>query len=91
LSYENNLNAASHPLDTNGNLTNLGKQSHAYYGDISLGQTKSTNDVQFGYSFEREEQDAIIPRSLKANNAHQQTSLKTGFTDRGKSLRTRPR
>ena len=60
LEYENNLNAASHPFDAGGNPTNLGKQSHAYYGDISLGQTKITNDVQFGYSFEREEQDAII-------------------------------
>ena len=28
--------------------------------DVSLGQTKNRNDVQFGYAFEREEQDAII-------------------------------
>lgn len=60
LEYENNLNAADHPLDAKGNLTNLGKQSHGYLADISLGQVKNRNDVQFGYSFEREEQDAII-------------------------------
>jgi hypothetical protein len=60
LEYENNLNAASHPLDAKGNPTNLGKQSHGYMADISLGQLKNRNDVQFGYAFEREEQDAII-------------------------------
>jgi len=60
LEYENNLNAASHPLDAKGNPTNLGKQSHGYLADISLGQLKNRNDVQFGYAFEREEQDAII-------------------------------
>ena len=60
LEYENNLNAASHPLDAEGNPTNLGKQSHGYMADISLGQLKNRNDVQFGYAFEREEQDAII-------------------------------
>jgi chemotaxis protein histidine kinase CheA len=60
LEYENNLNAADHPLDAKGNLTNLGKQSHGYLADISLGQLRNRNDVQFGYSFEREEQDAII-------------------------------
>ncbi len=60
LEYENNLNAASRPLDAKGNPTNLGKQSHGYMADISLGQLKNRNDVQFGYAFEREEQDAII-------------------------------
>jgi len=60
LDYENNLNAADHPLDAKGNPTNLGKQSHGYLVDVSLGQTKNRNDLQFGYAFEREEQDAII-------------------------------
>jgi hypothetical protein len=60
LEYENNLNAASHPLDAKGNATNLGRQSHGYLADIGLGELKSRNDVVFGYSFEREEQDAII-------------------------------
>jgi Putative porin len=60
LDYENNLNAADHPLDVKGNPTNFGKQSHGYLIDISIGQVKNRNDVQFGYAFEREEQDAII-------------------------------
>jgi len=60
LEYQNNLNAADHPLDATGNTTNLGKQSHGYFVDVSLGQLKNRNDVQFGYAFEREEQDAII-------------------------------
>ena len=60
LDYQNNLNAADHPLDAKGKPTNLGKQSHGYLVDVSLGQTKNRNDVQFGYAFEREEQDAII-------------------------------
>lgn len=60
LEYQNNLNAADHPLDAAGNATNLGKQSHGYFADLSLGQLKNRNDVQFGYAFEREEQDAII-------------------------------
>jgi hypothetical protein len=60
LEYENNLNAASHPLNAKGNPTNLGKQSHGYLADISLGQLRNRNDIQFGYAFEREEQDAII-------------------------------
>jgi hypothetical protein len=60
LEYENNLNAADHPLDAQGNPTNLGKQSHGYLVDVSLGQIKNRNDLQFGYAFEREEQDAIL-------------------------------
>ncbi len=49
LEYENNLNAAGHPLDSQGNvLTDLGKQSHAYLVDFSLGQLKNSNDIQIG-------------------------------------------
>jgi hypothetical protein len=40
--------------------TGLGKQSKAYLLDLSLGQQKKKNDVQFGYAYEREEQDAAI-------------------------------
>ena len=60
LEYENNLNASHHPLDAKGNPTGVGKQSHGYLADVSLGRMKNKNDVQLGYSFEREEQDAII-------------------------------
>ncbi len=68
LEYENNLNAAAHPYDytatgvgsTSTPNASLGKQSHAYLADISVGQQKKKNDFQVGYAFEREEQDAAI-------------------------------
>jgi hypothetical protein len=60
LEYEQNLNAASNPFDTKGNVTTLGKQNKAYGLDLSLGQAQKKNDVQFGYSWWRIEQDAII-------------------------------
>jgi hypothetical protein len=68
LEYENNLNAADHPFDytatglqasSKPNLS-LGKQSHAYMADISVGQQKKKNDIQVGYAFLREEQNAAI-------------------------------
>jgi hypothetical protein len=68
LEFEDNLNAAPHPYDytatglqtTSTPNATLGKQSKAYMADISLGQQKKKNDVQFGYAYEREEQDAAI-------------------------------
>jgi hypothetical protein len=61
LEYENNLDAKDHPLAPSGNvLTSLGKQSHTYLADISLGQTKNKNDIQVGYAWLREEQDAAL-------------------------------
>jgi hypothetical protein len=63
LEFENNLDAKDHPLAATGNgvvLTGLGKQSHTYLADISLGQTKNKNDIQVGYAWLREEQDAAI-------------------------------
>jgi len=70
LEYENNLNAASHPYDYTvkgappdpiaAENTSLGKQSHAYLADISIGQQKKKNDIQLGYAFLRDEQDAAI-------------------------------
>ena len=59
--YEDNLDAKDHPLDAAGNvLTDLGSQAHAYLADISLGQTKNKNDIQFGYAWLRQEQDSVI-------------------------------
>jgi len=68
--YENNLNAADHPFDytVKGAVpdpgavvrTDLGKQSHAYLADISIGQQKSRGDIQVGYAFLRQEQDSVI-------------------------------
>jgi hypothetical protein len=61
LEYENNLDAKDHPLDPSGNvLASLGKQSHTYLVDVSLGQTKNKNDIQIGYAWLREEQDAAL-------------------------------
>ena len=61
LEYENNINAEAHPLAADGTvLTNLGKQGHVYMGDLSVGQSKSKNDVQIGYLWLRQEQDAVI-------------------------------
>jgi Putative porin len=64
--YEQNLNAASNPFDTLGGSTGLGKQNKAYGFDFSVGQnivgnqSRKKNDVQFGYSWWRIEQDASL-------------------------------
>src|SRR5712692_1819457 len=68
--YENNLNASEHPFDftVKGAVadpgaavrTDLGKQSHVYYADISIGQQKNRGDIQVGYAWLRHEQDATI-------------------------------
>ena len=61
LEYEQNLKAADHPLDSKGNaISSIGSQGRAYFFDLSLGQSKNKNDVQFGYSFWRSEQDSIL-------------------------------
>jgi len=61
LEFEENLDAANHPYDTSGKvIDSLGKQNKAYQADISLGQVKNKNDVQFGYAFLRQEQDAVL-------------------------------
>jgi len=61
LEYENNLEAKDHPLSPTGTvLSSLGKQSHTYLADISLGQTKNRNGIQVGYAWLREEQDAAL-------------------------------
>jgi hypothetical protein len=61
LEYEDNLNAASHPLDSAGNvISSIGSQGKAYMADVSLGQSKNKNDIQVGYAYWRTEQDAIL-------------------------------
>ncbi len=61
LEYEDNLKAADHPLDSKGRvITSIGSQSQAYLGEISIGQIKNRNDLQFGYSFWRSGQDSIL-------------------------------
>jgi hypothetical protein len=58
--YEQNLDAHSNPFDSAGNVTTLGNQDKAYGFDFSFGQALKKNDVQFGYSWWRIEQDAIL-------------------------------
>lgn len=70
LEYENNLNASEHPFDFTVTKAvpdpsavtrkDLGKQSHAYLADFSIGQQRNRGDVQFGYAFLRQEQDSTI-------------------------------
>jgi hypothetical protein len=61
LEAEQNLRAAGHPLDKSGAvLTSVGRQSHVYLIDASLGQVKNKGDIQFGYAFLRQEQDAVL-------------------------------
>jgi hypothetical protein len=61
LEAEQNLRAAGHPLGSDGKVrTDLGRQSHTYLIDASFGQTKNKNDVQVGYAWLRQEQDAVL-------------------------------
>jgi hypothetical protein len=61
LEYETNLKAADHPLDSKGIvITSMGSQNRSYLGEISVGQIKNKNDLQFGYGFWRSGQDSIL-------------------------------
>ena len=61
LEFEDNLDAEAHPLDTKGNvISSLGSQNKEYGVDFSVGQTRNKNDLQFGYAWLRQEQDAVI-------------------------------
>jgi hypothetical protein len=52
--YERNLGAI------NEAPTASGKQDSLYAGEVSVGQSRNKNDLQFGYSFAHIEQDAVI-------------------------------
>lgn len=68
LEFLDNPDAEAHPLDTKGNvLTKLGSQNKEYGFDLSLGQTKNKNDVQFGYNWYREEQDSVIASFVESD------------------------
>lgn len=68
LEFLDNLDAESHPLDTKGNvLKNLGSQNKEYGFDVSVGQTKNKNDLQVGYAWHREEQDAAIASFVESD------------------------
>jgi len=54
------INAAQAAAAANPGTAKLGKQSHVYYADISIGQQKKQGDLQFGYAYLRQEQDAVL-------------------------------
>ena len=61
LEYEQNLDAEDHPLNSKGVvMSDLGPQNKEYGFDLSVGQTRSKNDMQIGYTWYRQEQDSVI-------------------------------
>jgi TolA-binding protein len=68
LEFLDNLDAEAHPLDTKGKiLSNLGSQNKEYGFDFSVGQVKNKNDIQLGFSWYREEQDAAIASFVESD------------------------
>ncbi len=63
-----NPDAAAHPLNSKGTaISSLGSQNKEYGFDFSVGQTKNKNDLQFGYAWYREEQDAAIASFVESD------------------------
>ena len=59
--FEQNLDATASPLDSTGKvLSDLAPQNKEYGFDFSIGQQKKKNDLQFGYAWLRQEQDAVL-------------------------------
>jgi len=80
LEFLDNLDAEDHPLSSKGKvLTNLGSQNKEYGLDFSLGQTKNKNDVQFGYAWYREEQDAAIASFVESDQRAPTNILQNRF------------
>jgi len=68
LEFLDNLDAESHPLNTKGAvISTLGSQNKEYGFDISVGQVKNKNDIQVGYAWYREEQDAAIASFVESD------------------------
>lgn len=68
LEFLDNLDAQNHPLDTKGNvIKTLASQNKEYGVDFSLGQVKNKNDIQLGYAWYREEQDAAIASFVESD------------------------
>jgi hypothetical protein len=49
------------------NLRSRNNQDKLYFGELSIGQTRNKNDIQFGYSFARVEQDAVISQFVESD------------------------
>lgn len=80
LEFEDNLDAEAHPLSSKGTiLTNLGSQNKEYGADFNLGQTKNKNDLQVGYAWYREEQDAAIASFVESDQRAPTNILQNRF------------
>ncbi len=78
--FLDNPDAAAHPLDSKGHvISSLGSQNKEYGIDFSLGQTKNRNDVQFGYAWYREEQDAAIASWVESDQRAPTNILQNRF------------
>jgi hypothetical protein len=80
LEFLDNPDAEAHPLNTKGAvISNLGSQNKEYGFDFSLGQTKNKNDVQVGYNWYREEQDAAIASFVESDQRAPTNILQNRF------------
>ena len=78
--FLDNPDAEAHPLNTKGAvISNLGSQNKEYGFDFSLGQTKNKNDVQVGYNWYREEQDAAIASFVESDQRAPTNILQNRF------------
>lgn len=76
LEFIDNPQAKAHPLGSNGAVRNdLGSQNKAYMADISIGQQKNKNDLQFGYAWNRIEQDAVLAAFVESDQRTQTNVL----------------
>ena len=76
LEFIDNPEAKSHPLGSDGAVRNdLGSQNKAYMADISIGQQKNKNDLQFGYAWNRIEQDAVLAAFVESDQRTQTNVL----------------
>ena len=70
--FEQNLNAAASPFDTEGNRTSLGRQDKAYGSDFSVGQAitgQIRNDVQVRLLLVAHRAGCCLAPGLKATSA----------------------
>jgi hypothetical protein len=68
LEFLDNLDAEAHPLNTKGAvIRTVGSQNKEYGFDFSVGQVKNKNDIQLGYAWSREEQDAAIASFVESD------------------------
>ncbi len=80
LEFEENIDARPHPLDTTANIIqSLGPQNKEYGVDFSLGQTKNKNDLQLGYAWLRQEQDAVLASLAESDQRSPTNVLQNRF------------